>query len=131
MLLHDWYLGLKTGCVVPSYVIESKLTSRAYRLYCIYAAICQEGNGICWDSISSLCNKSGLSRQGVIDCRRELEHFGFIEVRRPKPMFGPDVKIQVSLRHPDGAPVAPWMKARPESPYEDRQHGLRRSKKKT
>ena len=142
MLLHDWFKG--TGAtdadveycrqtaqvIIPGYLHDLGISPRAFFLYFIYAAECQEGNGICWSSLSELSKEARMSRRSVIDARRELGHFGVIDVRRPKMMFGPGVKIQVSLRHPDGPPAAPWTSPRPDSPYEDRRHGTRRRKTK-
>ncbi len=68
---------------IPNMVIEKReLSHAAMRLYLWFKKVCGEGEGECYQSLTTLSEGCSMRRQTVVDARRELEHHKLVETER-------------------------------------------------
>ncbi len=78
--------------MIPNIVIENqKLSHAAMRLYFWYKRVCGDGNGGCYQSLTTICQNCSMRRQTAVNARRELEDHKLVETTRRKRKDGSDI----------------------------------------
>ena len=80
---------------IPNMIFDIGLTPYEVALYGHFKRVCgAEPGGMCWKSVSTLSNETGMSAGRVSEARAELARRGLIHMRQPK---GPGTGVTVTI----------------------------------